>query len=74
MTTLLGLIGMSACVYTLDDLWRFFYLETLTRLHHITTSRLVEVHCRLLDKYGCVDLTVDELLETIIEVAAPFLE
>lgn len=73
MLILLGLIGMSACAYVLDDLWRFIWLETLARAHRITMTRVVEAHCRLMGKYGCVDLTFDELIETVIEVAEPFL-
>jgi hypothetical protein len=72
MFVLLGLIGMSACMYVLDDFWRFMYIELLARTHRITMSRVVEAHCRLMTKYGCVDLTVDELVETVIEVSEPF--
>lgn len=73
MFILLGLIGMSACIYMLDDLWRVIYIDLLARTHRITMSRVVEAHCRLMTKYGCVDLTVDELVETVIEVTEPFL-
>jgi hypothetical protein len=73
MLILLGMVGISTCVYVLDDVWRCVYIEMLSRAHRITMSKVVEAHCRLLDKYGCVDLTMDELVETLIEMAEPFL-
>ena len=67
-------IGMGGCMWMLDDLWRFFYLECVCKVHTIAIERIVQSHIRLINKCCEIDVCVDELAETVIEVMGPFID
>jgi hypothetical protein len=74
ITWVLGLIGMSTCLWVLDDIWRLLYLEYLMKIHRTTVQRCVEMRCRVMTRCGYVeDTTIEELSETVVEVVGPFL-
>jgi hypothetical protein len=71
--TILGLIGMSGCLWYLNDIARVAYMECASHIHRITITRFAEAHVKAMTKSGSIDLTMEELTETAIEVVGPFL-
>lgn len=72
--SILGLIGMSACLWVMDDLIRVLYVNCLARAHAITMERFTAVHAKMFAKAESYELTIETLSETAIEVIGPFLD
>ena len=65
---------MSTCLWTMRDAFRVIYVECLLRVHAVNMDSFIEAHAKMLAKTTAIELAVEELAETTIEVAAPFLE
>lgn len=65
---------MTACLWALNDVFRLAYVECVAHVHRITMTRFTEAHLKAYNKFDQIDLTIEQLSETAIEVVGPFLE
>ena len=73
-----ALVGMSVSVWALSDIWRLIVLEIMLRLHRanrqVLVNHIIAAHMRVCYRYAEVDVNIEELSETLIEVIEPFME
>lgn len=75
---LIGLTGMSVCLWTLGDIFRVIVLDCMyckcKMQQKVLASHWAESHTKMVLKMCSVDVTVEEFQEVFIETVEPFLE
>lgn len=74
MGSVAGMAGMSTCVWLMRDVWRILYVECLTKVHMVSTTRFMEANAKAMPKMANLEMELEELEETAIEVVGPFLQ
>ncbi len=75
---LVGLTGMSVCLWVLGDIFRVLVLSCMWHSYkmrqRILTSHWAVSHTKMMLTMSSVDVTVEEFQEIFIETVEPFLE
>lgn len=76
MLSILGLIGVVACLWVLWDIISALTLDCLMATHlvrrRILTTSWCESHTRMISKFSSMDITMEEFSESVVETVEPF--
>lgn len=73
ITTLAALVGLSAGAYALHDLFNVMILQFMIHVHRVSQIRFAEAHAKLMCDPERIEILIEEVTETVIEVTGPFL-
>lgn len=75
---LVGMTGMSICLWTLGDLFRVIVLDCMWTSYKmrqkLIASHWAESHTKMMLKMSSVDVCMEDFQEIFIEVVEPFTE
>lgn len=76
--SLIGLVGMSVCLWVLGDVFRVIVLDCMMMTYKtkqkILVSHWAEAHTKMMVRMASIDFQLEELEEVCIEVMEPFVE